>query len=289
MLRSMTGFSCSQKEFSFGRLKIEISSFNNKKYLDIHTSLPKEFSAFELPIRKLISKFINRGNISIRIDLFLNPIYLLPDSTKLSDIKSYWTKILKDLNMDIKQLDIKFLENQLKHQSTSSFCLQEKDYKKDIQPFLESIIKDLIKMKLSEGANLQKIIEAQLLQLKKLTKKLEQKFNIFIKNFHKDLKDKFNKLEIDKNRIAQEISIYLEKLDVTEEIIRMQSHIIQIEELISSSKNISIGKKLDFLAQELIREVTTILSKSKSKEISNLTISIKFELDKIKQQVQNIE
>jgi uncharacterized protein (TIGR00255 family) len=290
MLTSMTGFGRAISESKIGKLTAEIQSVN-RKYLEVFVSLPKEFSRFEPEIRKWVGEFISRGQVSVRI--FLNPnqemlIGSIPDIKILKDLKKKWEKIAKELKMDSSGIDLPFLMQYLPVQSRQDMVDEGQ-----LSVLKECVIKaleNLVKMKRSEGKTLAKDLSSRLSILEKLITSVQKHAPDATKKMRQRLMEKMEELlkpaaDLEE-RLLREVAVFAEKVDITEEIIRFRSHISQFKEVL---KEKSSGRKMDFLIQEMGREINTIGSKSLESSISHLVVEMKSELEKIREQIQNLE
>ena len=292
MLTSMTGFGRGASDAHWGRLVAEIQSVN-RKYLEIFVSMPKEFSRFELEVRKWIGEVISRGQITVRIHLI--PTVgaargLLPDVAILREFKFGWEKISLDLGFDPKAIDLSFILQRLPVLQN-----QEEAEEKDL-PSLRTCIGEalqlLLQMKAKEGKALAKDILLRLQEIEKKVVSIEKLSPDAAAKMRQKLVEKMAEVlkpsvETD-DRLFREIALYAEKVDITEEITRLKSHFSQFHEMLTPKES-SSGRKMDFLIQEMGREINTIGSKSMDAKIAHLVVEIKGELEKIREQIQNIE
>lgn len=294
MVKSMTGFGrASSGEDSDKNFSIEIKSVNHR-YLDINIKMPKTFVSLEEKIRRLISERLSRG----KVDVFIN----LKDYSKaqgrakvnLEFAKSY-VKCLNSLKNEFKDLedDIK-LSMIVKHPEVIVIEEKEEDLEKiwnDIEGVLSEAINGIVAMRVNEGEKLAKDILEKSFKIEKLVNFIELKSSVVVENYREKLKERLKdflgNVDIDETRLATEVVIFADKATIDEEIIRLKSHISQLRESLSFKE--SIGRKLDFLVQEMNREANTIASKSNDLEITNSVIDIKNIIEKIREQVQNIE
>ena len=293
MLKSMTGFSRYENQSEDLTCKVEIRSVNNR-FIDINTRLPKSLAPLELPLKKMVKTKCARGSfdISIAIEkngdseagLEVNPN--LPLATEyLKAFKEIQDGIgLKgeiDINTILSQRDV--VKSELKK---VEFSCEE-----IVMQSVDRALTDLIKMREDEGRNLEKDILNQISSIETLRKSIAAKQSITIQKFQEKLNEKIKILtsgiEIDPARIAQESALLADRCDVTEEIVRLKSHLEQFNILIAS--NDPQGRKLEFLTQEINREVNTTGSKTIDLEVSSAVIEMKSCLEKIREQLANIE
>jgi uncharacterized protein (TIGR00255 family) len=291
MIASMTGFGRALLDTSFGRIIVEIQSVN-RKYIEIFVSMPKEYSRFEPDIRKWIGERISRGQVTVRV-------YLIPDAENFKDflpnfemlkqLKEGWEEVAHRLGYDRKSVDLSFLAQHVPIQSTLQMARDE-----DVDPFKTCTLQalhSLVEMKRKEGKALCLDIEQRLIFMAKTLGVIEAHAPEAVLRMKKKLQERIleaapNLLEGDE-RVFREIAIFAEKVDITEELIRFRSHIVQFQGLLKETT--AIGRKMEFLVQEMGREINTIGSKSLESKIAHLVVDVKSELEKVKEQIQNIE
>ena len=289
----MTGFSRYENQSEDLTCKVEIRSVNNR-FIEINTRLPKSLAPLELPLKKMVKTKCARGSfdISIAIEkngdseagLEVNPN--LPLATEyLKAFKEIQDGLgLKgeiDINTILSQRDVVKSELKKVEFSCEDIVMQSVD----------RALTDLIKMREDEGKNLEKDILNQISSIETLRKSIAAKQFITIQKFQEKLNEKIKILtsgiEIDPARIAQESALLADRCDVTEEIVRLKSHLEQFNILIASNE--PQGRKLEFLTQEINREVNTTGSKTIDLEVSSAVIEMKSCLEKIREQLANIE
>lgn len=291
MILSMTGFG--RNVYSEGKfaLESEIKSLNSR-FLDLSVKVPKELSQYEFDIRDLIKSKLIRGKISVTLNLTVNPnendVISVNESalrnviSNLEKIKDH-SKYSGEISLD----NILLLRDFFVIDSDSELGIDWENLKASIS----TAVDNLIEMRSKEGLQLKNDIESRIASIEDSLIKIEVQAKNSTHEYFEKFKDKAKKLYDefidDENRFLLELGILSEKHDVTEECIRLRSHIKLFYETLSSA--VDIGRKLNFICQEMNREVNTINSKSVSSEISHLGISIKEELEKIREQVQNIE
>ena len=285
-MKSMTGFGIAKQIINEREYNIEIKSVNHK-YSDINIKLPRNISYIEEMVRKQISNKISRGKIDIYIT-FNNFSIDGKLVTINKDLAKLYISELKELaketeiNDNIEVIDICKFPDILQIQTDKE---NEDNIKEELSMCLEVAIQNLNDMKIKEGI------------IKRMDKVESMVNNIFefstglIEEYVVKLKERIQDLLhaniIDETRIAQETVIYSDKCSIEEELTRLKSHIKQFRDLMEL--DCAIGKKLDFIIQEMNRETNTIGSKSVKLEITNLVIDIKTELENIREQIQNIE
>ncbi len=289
-MKSMTGYGKSEIETKYGKLVVETRS-ENHRFLDIKFQLPDSILSIENQLSEAVKNLILRGKVRLTVTLESsrsNSFSLNIDLAKR--IKTNIDKLKKELG--IKE------ETQLEHflmireifAGESKQTLSKNETTEITKSVLEAI-KKLDQSRASEGKKLEKDIKQRLKMIDKLTVTIKSKRKDFIKNTSVKLKERIEKLledtKIDEERLYQETAYLAERSDITEELVRLKAHISKFRE--TSNKKGSIGKELDFLLQEMNREAGTISAKSKDAEISHCIIDLRSEMEKIREQVQNIE
>ena len=291
MIKSMTGFAKSNLIENLREYQIEIKSVNHR-YLDISVRVPKQLTFLEDLIKKEISARIKRGKIEVSITFQDNN----QDTKKLllnKEIAKNYITQLKELAEETNtEANIQITEI-VKLPDVLSVLIEQDDdkIKQDVIKITDQAVDKLIEMRTFEG---NKIAEDLKLRIHRINEKIEQISAIstglieeYVVKLEKRIKEILKTEEVDKNRIAQEVVIYADKCSIEEEITRLKSHSMQFEKLLY--ENEAVGKKLDFLIQEMNRETNTIGSKANSLEIVNNVVDIKTELENIREQIQNIE
>jgi uncharacterized protein (TIGR00255 family) len=291
-LKSMTGYGRAEVE-NQGRIwTAEVKSVNNR-FLDAKIKLPRNYAALEDPIRKKISNFHQRG----RVDLIVSVSGDFSDLVKIG-IDVNLARIYRD------RLDELASELNLKSQTELSLLInlpdvltreQQPEDLEEIWPLLETAIDDAFgqchDMRAREGEALAADLGERLKVFTEVLDSIEQSIPAIMADRESVLRERLEKLldtiDLDPARLAQEVAILVDKSDVTEEMVRLRSHIDQLGDLLDSSA--PVGRKLDFLIQEFLREVNTIGSKINDAENAHKTVSLKSELEKMREQVQNIE
>jgi len=278
-----------------GRLVVEIHSVN-RKMLDMSLHLPRDLLRFDIEMRKWLSKSLERGQVTLRLSLqngetsgkvFSNTL------DQLKTLKESWEKLCSELGYDAhRMIDLPFLVSQLQSNSSIESKEDEEAIKSALKEAIDTALKDLMKMKEAEGKALGLDIEKRLKTIEENILLIEQKKELPLLHFQRKIEERlkeFSQFPIEvAERIAREVALLADKMDVTEELVRLNAHIEQFRlHLLSPEK--AVGRTLDFLTQEMHREINTLGSKSCDSEISLFVVKIKSELDKIREQVQNIE
>ena len=284
MIMSMTGFGKTEAQREDKSLSIEIRSLNSKS-ADINLRTPSYLREIDTEIRKRIAKKLHRGKIDLNIFIEFNGKNT-PTAINASVVKGYMAQLKQiEKNNEIDHLAIAMgLPETL---SSERNTLQE-DEKKAVFNLLDDAIKNIETYRLDEGKVLEKdfllrldLIETYLEEAIKIdperSKKIEAKLRASLEEL---------KIEIDSNRFEQELIFYLEKFDITEEKVRLQTHLDYFKKVLKN--DFPNGKKLGFIAQEIGREINTIGSKANHSELQKIVVQMKDELEKIKEQLLNV-
>ena len=289
----MTGFSRHENQNEDLTCKVEIRSVNNR-FIDINTRLPKTLAPLELPLKKMVKSKCARGSFDISIAIEKNGdseanLEVAPNLPLATEYLNAFKNIQEglglkgeiDINTILSQRDVVKPELKKVEDSSEEIVLQTVD----------KTLTDLVKMREEEGKNLEKDILNQISSIKALGKLISTKQSITVQEFQDKLKEKIQSLttgiEIDPARIAQESALLADRCDVTEELVRLESHLDQFNKLVASHE--PQGRKLEFLTQEINREVNTMGSKTIDLEVSKAVIEMKSCLEKIREQLANIE
>ena len=293
MAYSMTGFGRSNGENDDFEITIEMKSVNHK-YLDIQVKSPYYFNYMEEDIKKTIRKYLGRG----RVDVFIKSNRKLGNTSNITvdyELAKMLNNSLESLKTELGINESIKLNQILKYDGVIELKHDELD-EDNTKSFLLGIVKDacteLKDMRKVEGDNLIEVILTQTKEMVAISKKIEKRSPELTKKYREDLYEKIKDIindfdSLDEDRINLEIALFSEKADITEEIVRFQSHIEQFEDTLKQS--VPIGRKLDFIVQEMNREANTISSKSNDTELTEYAIELKSIIEKIREQIQNIE
>ena len=283
MIHSMTGFGREEKLINDKKIVIEIRTLNSKG-LDINLKVHNSFSFIEEYLRKSVKEKLIKGKVDIILDIEdTNEDLLLPFNK--SKIKAYIKELRKDFKIDESQIISNLLTGNSYVKSNITF---NKSEEKKIKILLDKVIQKQLRYRRIEGEALGKDLEKSLSKINSYINKVVSVEANRIKDKKNKFKSYFNELneKYDKSRLEQEIIYYIEKLDINEEIIRLQHH---LKFFSSEMKKKEIkGKKLSFISQEIGREINTIGSKANNFEIQSMVVNMKEELERIKENVLNI-
>ncbi len=291
MNKSMTGYGQARFEDDQYAISVEVKTLNSK-FLDTNIRLPKAFSDKELNIRNLIGEKLERGKVNLTIE-FLNKKEATLKVNINKNLFHQYYQILKSLadevdshNEDIFRLSMQFPEVM---ETIEDDANKEKEWN-IMLPIVEKAIQQCDDFRSKEGAVLTDSLKDSVNSIKRnldQIKILEPERTAKIKSRLTDnLQEFIAKEELDTNRLEQEIIFYIEKLDINEEIVRLDSHINYFLEILESEK--SMGKKMNFIGQEMGREINTIGSKSNDAPMQKLVVNMKEDLEKIKEQILNL-
>lgn len=289
MIKSMTGHGSVEKRFEYGTLSIEMRSVNSR-YFDISIKGPDYLEIYKNDFSKILSEKLVRGRVTVFIKIEQENNDLLSVNTEVAK------KIFKDLQELNKELGIEEKVT-LKHLLEIPEIVREKEPQIEVKKLVSditSILSDaadhMNDMRAIEGENLAEGLKNQLAIIQKsltvIVGKIVERKKSYFEKYKELIKELAGDIKIDEDRLLQEVAVMAKKVDISEECDRIESHISQFLNYLE--KNDAVGKKMNFLVQELNREMTTIGAKSESAEISQLVVNMKNELEKIREQVQNI-
>ena len=299
MLKSMTGFGRGQYEDENFSVTVEMKTVNHR-YNEVAIRLPRFLNPLEDKIRKTILKTVNRG----RIDVFINADYTSSENCTLKvdkNLAAAYHKALQEVGaaIGVEELNINSAQ-EVMYLSRCQDVINVKEGFFDVEtvwPKVEKAVKEalnnLVTMRETEGGNIYGdfIYRADLIA-EKLTK-IEERSPMVVEEYQAKLTDRLNNLLAEHNitvepeRLLQEVAIFADRASITEEIVRLKSHIKQFKNIINSDQ--PVGRKLDFLIQEFNREANTIASKANDYTLAQIVVEIKAEIEKIREQIQNIE
>lgn len=294
MMKSMTGFGRAEATDQEQKITVELKSVNHR-YLDMNIKIPKKLSYFEAAIRNLLKSYIQRG----KVDVFVT----YEDYTQKRVVLKYNQELAAEYIQYFKRMSENFgLENDVNvsqlMRCPEVLMMEEQDIDEtelwaSLEPVLCQACERFVESRIAEGKNLTRDLLCKLEGLEEKVRLVEARSPEVIQAYREKLTNKMRELledtQIEENRIAAEVVLFADKICNDEETVRLRSHIKNMRTILVEGNSQSVGRKLDFLAQEMNREANTILSKSNDLEISNLAIDLKTEIEKIREQIQNIE
>jgi len=292
MLKSMTGFGRGEGATTMGRVFVESRSVNHR-YCEISIKVPKRLVPFETRMKELIRSEVSRGRIDVVLRLDQSGEGKVQFQVDLPLAQQYF-KALQTLKEKLglrDEITLGLLAGAKDLIAAKEEVEDVEPYWKEILPILKQSLKNLDEMKRSEGAmlgkDLQQRIERIAQDLEGVKGQYPSRLEAYRDRFHERLKSLLMGFEVDPSRFQQEVAFLAERTDITEEIVRGESHLSHLAALLRGED--PAGRKMDFLLQEINREVNTISSKANDAEISQRMVEIKAELEKIREQVQNVE
>ena len=291
MIKSMTGYGKSNISKNLREYQVEIKSVNHR-YLDVSIKMPRSLSYLEEEIKKTVSTNLARGKVDVFITF--NNYSLEGRDIKINtEIARMYIKELRNLaesegiTADIPVTEISKLPDVLTIQNNQD----DETIKNELLEVTNKAIENLVGMRKVEGEKVAQDLQNRVNDIEEKVKKISLLSTGLIEEYVVKLNTRIKELlqdqEIDEARLAQEVVIYADKCSIEEEVTRLNSHIYQFRELLNSNE--AVGKKLDFMIQEMNRETNTIGSKANNLEITNEVINMKTQLENIREQVQNIE
>lgn len=292
MIRSMTGFGRCEIQSGEKKFTVEMKGVNHR-YLDVNIRMPKKLYFFETAIRSYLKKYIQRGKVDIFVtyeDLSEGQMFLKYNETLAAEYLDYF-----------RQMEEKFgLENDVRISALSRypevFTMEEQDVDEEelwngLREALDGACIQFVSARETEGEKLKEDLIGKLDDMKAVVEKIEERSPQILSEYREKLEDKVKELladtQIDESRIAAEVVLFADKICTDEEIVRLKSHIDHMKSTLQAGEG--IGRKLDFIAQEMNREANTILSKANDLTVSNYGIELKTEIEKVREQIQNIE
>lgn len=292
MIKSMTGFGRCEYQQDSRKFTVELKSVNHR-YLDVNIRMPKKLNFFDSAIRTLLRKYASRG----KIDIFITYENISEEQGALkynAALAGEYVKYLRQMaeefgiSSDISLSTLARCPEILTMEEQSE---DEEELWKGLKNGLEGAFEQFVVARVTEGEHLKKDILAKLSGIEELTAKVEEHSPEIAARYRERLEEKVQELlgdaQLEESRVAAEVILFADKICTDEEVVRLKSHISHMRDTLEESEG--IGRKLDFIAQEMNREANTILSKANDLEISNYAIGLKTEIEKIREQIQNIE
>ena len=291
MIKSMTGYGKANLSKNEREYQVEIKSVNHR-YLDISVKMPRILSYLEEEVKKEIASKVKRGKIDVFITFENNSTEGKEIKINTEIAKIYIDELKKlakqeDILANIEVTEISKFPDVLSIQNNQ----EDETIKNELLETVSQATQKLVQMRAIEGS---KIAEDLLTRIKAIQEKVKEISSLstglieeYVVKLEGRIKEILKNQEVDEARLAQEVVIYADKCSIEEEVTRLESHISQFEKLLNSEE--AIGKKLDFIIQEMNRETNTIGSKANNLEITNGVIDVKTEIENVREQVQNIE
>lgn len=292
MIKSMTGFGRSELVKEDRKITVEMKSVNHR-YLDVNMKMPKKLNFFEAAIRNELKNYIQRGKVDIFIsyeDYTETNICVKYNKELAAEYMKYLEQMAEDFSLD-NDVRVSALSRYPEVLSMEEQTIDEEELWIMLSEAIGKAAEGFVESRIKEGENLKEDLIAKLDGMLVHVAYIMERSPEIITQYRSKLEDKVKELlgdaQIDESRLMMEVTIFADKVCVDEELVRLRSHIETMKENLLQGG--SIGRKLDFIAQEMNREANTILSKANDLEISNRAIELKTEIEKVREQIQNIE
>lgn len=292
MIKSMTGFGRAELADAKRKITVEIKAVNHR-YLDCNIKMPKKLGFFESSIRTVIKDYIQRGKVDIFItyeDYTENTMNLKYNHEMATSYLKYFKEMAEEFGIE-NDVRVTSLSRCPEVFSLEEAAVDEDEIWADLEKVLRQACEGFVATRIKEGDNLKSDLIEKLDGMLGYVADIEKRAPQIIEEYRKKLADKVADLiadaKIDEGRILGEVTLYADKICVDEEIVRLKSHIKHTKETLEEGG--SVGRKLDFIAQEMNREANTILSKANDLSTSDLAINLKTDIEKVREQIQNIE
>ena len=292
MIKSMTGYGRCEMADGNRKFTVEIKSVNHR-YLDVNIKMPKKLNFFESAIRNLLKEYIERG----KVDVFIS----YEDYTEDNFALKYNEDVAAQYLVYLQQMSEKFgIENDIRVSALSRYPevftmeeqnVNEKELWAGLERTIRSAAEQFVESRIAEGERLRSDLIEKLKGMLAYVDYIEERSPQMLQEYRQRLEEKVQELlgdkQIDDARIAMEVTIFADKICVDEETVRLRSHIQSTMDTLNAGGG--MGRKLDFIAQEMNREANTILSKANDLKISDTGINLKTDIEKVREQIQNIE
>ncbi len=292
MIRSMTGYGRAEAVTPDHKVTVELKSVNHR-YLDLGIKLPRKLGFFEGAVRNLLKSYMSRGKVDVYIsyeDFSLGSAGLNYNQELAAEYVRYFQKMASDFQL-VNDMQVSTLARCPEVLTMEEASMDEEKLWEILEAPLREACEKFVHTRELEGENLKKDILQKLDNLDQKVALVEERSPLVIAAYRGKLESKVKEImadsKIEESRIAAEVVIFADKICNDEETVRLKSHIRNMIKIMKESEG--VGRKLDFMAQEMNREANTILSKSNDLEVSNIAIELKTEIEKIREQIQNIE
>ena len=292
MIKSMTGFGRCETGNESRRIVVEMKSVNHR-YLDISIKIPKKLNLFESKIRNLIKEYAQRGKIDIFIsyeECMENHLQLKYNEGLAGEYVDSMRQMAEHFGLPL-ELSASTLARFPEIFTMESQELDEEEWWQLLEAAIRGAAEKFVGTRTREGEQLREDLLGKLEMMTEYVRQIEERSPQIIAEYRKKLADKIQELledtQIDEARLVTDVTIYADKICTDEETVRLKSHISSMKDTLMQGEN--IGRKLDFIAQEMNREANTILSKANDMEVSDIAINLKTDIEKVREQIQNIE
>ena len=292
MIKSMTGFGRCEVAEGTRKITVEMKSVNHR-YLDINIKMPKKLNFFETAIRNELKNYIPRGKVDVFIsyeDVAEANVCVKYNRDLAAEYMKYLWKMSEDFSLD-NDVRVSTLSRYPEVLTMEEQTVDEEELWQFLEKAVRGAAEAFVETRIREGENIRDDLLSKLNAMLAGVSFIEHRAPEMIEEYRQKLRDKVKELledtQIDEGRLLMEVTIFADKVCVDEELVRLKSHIATTKD--SLLEGGSVGRKLDFLAQEMNREANTILSKTTDLETSNRAIELKTEIEKVREQIQNIE
>lgn len=292
MIKSMTGFGRCEIAKGERKITVEMKSVNHR-YLDVSIKMPKKLNFFEAAIRSELKNYIQRGKVDVFIayeDLTESNVCVKYNKELAAEYMRYLTQMAEEFDLD-NDIRVSTLSRYPEVFSMEEQTVDEEELWLLLSEAIRGAAEGFVETRIKEGENLKndlvEKLDGMLTHVDYITERSPQIVTEYRQKLGESVKELIEDVKVDESRLLMEVTIFADKVCVDEELVRLRSHIETTRE--NLIKGGSIGRKLDFIAQEMNREANTILSKANDLEISNRAIELKTEIEKVREQIQNIE
>ena len=292
MIKSMTGFGRYEVSEADHKFTVEMKAVNHR-YLDMNIKIPRKLNFFESSIRGLLRQYIERGKVDVYItyeDYTENTVCVRYNRDVAAAYMKYLTQMAEEFSLE-NDIRVSALSRYPEVFTMEEQGPDEKELWKGLEKTLRGAAENFVQTRIAEGANLRDDLVGKLDRMLVHVDFISERSPLIISRYKEKLREKIQELledtRVEEPRILTEVTIFADKVCVDEELVRLRSHISQTKEALAAGG--SVGRKLDFIAQEMNREANTILSKTTDLDISGCAIELKTEIEKVREQIQNIE
>lgn len=292
MIKSMTGFGRCEISNETRKIVVEMKSVNHR-YLDVAVKMPKKLTLFENAIRSLMKEYAQRGKVDIFIiyeDCTENQVQLKYNEPLAGEYMKYMRQMAEQFGIPL-DITAASLAQYPEIFTMEAQELDEKELWQLLEPAIRGAAEKFVEARTREGEQLREDLLRKLDAMVQYVERIEARSPEIVAEYREKLTDKVQELladnQMDESRLVTEVTIFADKICTDEETVRLKSHIVSMKETLMQGDN--IGRKLDFIAQEMNREANTILSKANDMTVSDIAISLKTDIEKVREQIQNIE
>ena len=292
MIKSMTGFGRCEIAEAEHKFTVEMKAVNHR-YLDVNLKMPKKLNFFESAIRSLLKGYIERGKVDIYItyeDFTEGNVSVRYNRDVAAAYMKYLTQMAEEFSLE-NDIRVSTLSRYPEVFAMEEQTMDEKELWKGLEKAVCGAAEKFVETRIAEGSNLREDLLGKLNRMLEYVDFITERSPLIISRYREKLREKIQELledtRMEESRLLTEVTIFADKVCVDEELVRLRSHIAQTKDALVAGG--SVGRKLDFIAQEMNREANTILSKTTDLEISGCAIELKTEIEKVREQIQNIE